>query len=199
MGGHWEVVERQWEVQIAKLICLNCNIYLSKLKYVFVQIKKCICPNWQIYLPKLQHVFVDIAKCICPNYKMYLSKLESECVQIVQCICPNLQIYLSKLLNVFFQVVWIGNPRILRSVDCGLLFNDGNGHLWDTLSYCLCVKIIDLLNVPRFPSLVRPSNLFLLYFFQPWAASRLWQMWICAKVSCLANKMQMMPAQIIRE
>ena len=43
------------------------------MQNVFVQIAKCICPNFKMYLSKLQIVFVQIAKCICPNCKMYLS------------------------------------------------------------------------------------------------------------------------------
>ena len=35
----------QRKAQIAKCICPNCKIYLSKILNVFVQIAKCICPN----------------------------------------------------------------------------------------------------------------------------------------------------------
>ena len=54
-----------------------CRVAHGKnvLQNVFVQIAKCICPNYKMYLSKLQNVFVQIAKYICPNYKMYLSKL----------------------------------------------------------------------------------------------------------------------------
>ena len=74
---------------VAKYICSNCKIYLSKLQNVFVQIAKCICPKCKMYLSKLQNVFVQIAKCICPNWKKVLSKLQNVFVQIAKCICLN--------------------------------------------------------------------------------------------------------------
>ena len=93
-------------VQMAKCICPNCNMYLSKLQNVFVQIGKCICPNCKMYLSKLQNVFVQIAKYICLNgtmylskYKMYFSKLQNVFAQIAQCICPNHNMFLSKWLT----------------------------------------------------------------------------------------------------
>ena len=41
-----------------------------------------ICTNCKMCLSKLQNVFVHIAKCICLNCKMYLSKLQD-------CICED--------------------------------------------------------------------------------------------------------------
>ena len=38
-------------------------------------IAKCICPNFQIYLSKLPNEFVEIVNSICPNRKQYLSKV----------------------------------------------------------------------------------------------------------------------------
>ena len=62
--------------RLAKCICPDCKMCLSKSQNVFVQITKCICPNHKMYLYKLQNVFVQITKCICPNCKMYLSKCQ---------------------------------------------------------------------------------------------------------------------------
>ena len=52
--GHQNVV-----VLIAKYICPNCKMYLSKLKNMFLQIAKCICLNFQWFLPRLLLLSVD--------------------------------------------------------------------------------------------------------------------------------------------
>ena len=100
----------------------NCN--------VFVQIAKCICPNLKMYLSKLQNVFVQIIKCICPNFKMYLSKLQNVFVQIAKCICPNCKMYLSQLLNVFVLAKCIGsNSKMYLSK-----LYKSNGHCLERVS-----------------------------------------------------------------
>ena len=94
-------------VQIAKYICPNCQIYLSKLPiYIFLNEKnvffkqKYICPNNKINLFKLQNICVHSAKHICPNSKMYLLKLHNIFVQIAKLICLDYKIYLSKSQNI---------------------------------------------------------------------------------------------------
>ena len=73
-------------VQIAKYICPNSKIYLSKILNVSVQIKNIVaknmnpvqqCQHCKIHLSKLPNLFVKIALYICPNCLMYLSKLQN--------------------------------------------------------------------------------------------------------------------------
>ena len=47
-----------------------------KQQLVLVQIAKCICSNCKMNLSKLQNEFVQISKCISLVFKMYLSMLE---------------------------------------------------------------------------------------------------------------------------
>ena len=86
-----------------KCICPNLELYLSKMRNVFV---------WKMYLSKignvlvrnensicLKNVFVQIEKCICPKWEMYLSKMRNVFVQNGKCICPKWEMYLSKWLT----------------------------------------------------------------------------------------------------
>ena len=86
-------------VQIVKYLCLNCQVFLSKLSNVFVQIVKYLCPNFQMYLSKLSNVFVQIVKYLCPNCQVYLSKLSDVYFQVIQinkCIFPTKCVQLRK-------------------------------------------------------------------------------------------------------
>ena len=67
LNWYW-LKEEAWVtvVQFSGDHCHRCEI--------FVQIAKCICPNCKMYLSKLQNVFVKIAKCIGPTCKMYVSR-----------------------------------------------------------------------------------------------------------------------------
>ena len=84
-------------VLIAKCICSNCKMYLSKLQNVFVQITKCICPYNILFLSKFHNEFVQIKK-------IFVSKFENIFVKITKYICPNCKIYLSKLQNIFVKI-----------------------------------------------------------------------------------------------
>ena len=69
---------------------------------VIVHFVKCICLNLDIYLSKLQEILCE--NCNLLFMQCYLSKLWNEFVQIRKCICTNCEMYLSKLWNV---LVWI--------------------------------------------------------------------------------------------
>ena len=64
----WNVI-----VHFVKCICLNLDIYLSKLQEILCE--NCNLLFMKCYLSKLWNVFVQIRKCICTNCEMYLSKL----------------------------------------------------------------------------------------------------------------------------
>ena len=98
----WAAVIRERRLLwIAKCICINCKMYLSKVQHVFVQIVKVILcwflgggdqgeaagvrpvavqppprhPHTQSHHHQISWCCSN-SKCICPNCKMYFSKLQ---------------------------------------------------------------------------------------------------------------------------
>ena len=81
------LVQTKWVfLQIAKCMFPNCPFNFSNLQNVFLKIAKYICLNYQIYLTKFQMCLSKLPIFFFKISKMYLSKLPNVFVQIEMCI-----------------------------------------------------------------------------------------------------------------
>ena len=92
-------------VKIAKWICPNCKIYLSKLLNVFVQIAKCICLNMQnMFESNCKRFISQIARWILLTlHNVFVSNFKCSCLKLHNRYVSNSKLYCRKFETVF---VW---------------------------------------------------------------------------------------------
>ena len=100
-----------------------CWMYLSN---VFVRIAKCICPNCKMYLSKFPNVFVKIARCICIIEQWIFLFARQRMRGIFRPLCSECRLPLpnapfSPSMKQYSQVPWIF--QIVQSVYFSDIYN----------------------------------------------------------------------------